>query len=129
MARSDQLSGDRPIRVEQKGDAASVLETKAEAMHALSQRRKRHFVSTALHDAGMTLMLTLFIAECRSIDAGEQSVLLANHIAPLEGAALIDTLVQAGLVVVTGTMPGRRSVGLTPLGSARMRAYIADFPV
>lgn len=128
MAHFDRLSADRPDRVEQERDAACLLEARAEAIHALCQLRKRHFVSTALHDAGMTVMLTLFIAECRSLDAGEQSILLANHIAPLEGAMLLDTLVQAGLVVATGTMPGRRSVGLTPLGSARMRAYIADFP-
>jgi len=129
VALFDRLSADRPERVDQKGNAASILEAKAEAMHSLWQLRKRHFVSTALHDAGMGIMLTLSIAESRSFDAGEQSVLLANQIAPLEGAALVDTLVQAGLVVATGTIPGRRSVGLSPLGSARMRAYIADFPV
>lgn len=71
-------------------------------------------------------MLTLVIGECQAMTMAEQSVLLANQIAPLEGGALLDTLVQAGLVVATGKMPGQRSVGLTPLGSARMRAYIVD---
>jgi hypothetical protein len=77
-------------------------------------------------DNAMSLMLTLFISECQNMAAGEQSIVLANQIAPLEGTALIDTLVQAGLVVATGKMPGRRTVGLSPLGSARMRAYIMD---
>lgn len=104
------------------------MESKAEQLHNIGRLRARHFVSTALHDASMNLMLTLVISECRGIEAGEQSVLLANRLAPKEGAALIDTLVQAGLAVATGKMPGQRSVGLTPLGSARMRAYIADFP-
>lgn len=81
-----------------------------------------------MHDAAMALMLTLFIGECHNVATGEQSLLLANQIAPKDGAVLIDTLVQAGLTVATGEMPGRRSVGLTPLGSARMRAYIADYP-
>jgi len=40
----------------------------------------------------------------------------------------IETLIHAGLAVVTGENPERRTVGLTPLGSARMRSYIMDHP-
>ncbi|HEX7819416.1 MAG TPA: hypothetical protein VF463_02225 [Sphingobium sp.] len=106
--------------------AGSNVETRAVALHNLQRLRMRHFVSPVMADLAMNVMLTLFISECHKMTAGEQSILLANHIAPVEGAVLIDTLVQAGLVVVTGKMPGRRSVGLTPLGSARMRAYVID---
>ena len=139
MARSDRHTADRLQKTDRDADGAihaldaqaleaRALEARAETLHSLCQLRKRHFATPALHDGGMAVMLSLLIAECRSFDVGEQSVLLANDMPPLEGGATIDTLVQAGLVVVTGTMPGRRSVGLTPLGSARMRAYIAGFP-
>ncbi|MCE7797597.1 hypothetical protein LWE61_13680 [Sphingobium sufflavum] len=106
--------------------AAVPVEARAVALHNLYRLRQRHFISPAMADDAMGLMLTLFISACQDMAAGEQSLLLANRVAPLAGATLLDTLVQAGLVVVTGKMPGRRSVGLTPLGSARMRAYIAD---
>lgn len=134
MARSERQSAERPKGAGRDASSAvaafenRVLEAKAQMLHDVGQLRKRHFVSPVMHDASMTVMLTLFIAECRSLDAGEQSVLLANHLPPREGAALLDTLVQAGLIATTGTMPGRRSVGLTPLGSARMRAYVAGYP-
>jgi hypothetical protein len=102
------------------------LEARAVALHSLNRLRVRHFVSPALADPAMSLMLTLFIGECQAIMLGEQGVLLANQVESAPGATLLDTLVHAGLIVATGETPGRRSVGLTPLGSARMRAFIAD---
>ncbi|MFT3968023.1 MAG: hypothetical protein QM690_19310 [Sphingobium sp.] len=107
---------------------STTLETRAEALYALGRLRMRHLVSRIMADDAMNVMLTLFISECRDLSAGEQSIVLANNLAPLAGAALIDDLVQAGLAVATGKMPGKRSVGLTPLGSARMRAYISAHP-
>lgn len=108
--------------------SARALEAKAERMHGLGRLRMRHLGTRIMSDNAMNVMLSLLIAEFRGLSAGEQSIILANYLAPLEGAALIDNLVQAGLTVATGKMPGRRTVGLTPLGSARMRAYISGFP-
>jgi hypothetical protein len=108
------------------GGVERVAEVRAVALHNFHRLRMRHFISPVMAGNAMSLMLTLFISECQNMAAGEQSIVLANQIAPLEGTALIDTLVQAGLVVATGKMPGRRTVGLSPLGSARMRAYIMD---
>ncbi|HEX7854926.1 MAG TPA: hypothetical protein VF503_14655 [Sphingobium sp.] len=106
----------------------SELQAKAEVLHGLGRLRMRHLVARVMADDAMNVMLTLTISECQDIAAGEQSIILANNLAPLAGAALVDDLVQAGLATATGKMPGRRSVGLTPLGSARMRAYISGFP-
>lgn len=129
MALSECLA-DRTGLTEPLNDGLSLysLLAKAESLHAIGRYRMRHMGARVMADNAMNLMLSLFINECLDVDAGERGTVLANNMAPLEGAALIDDLVQAGLAVATGKMPGRRSVGLTPLGSARMRAYIAGFP-
>jgi predicted transcriptional regulator len=133
MTFPDSLSG-APGEALQKAEdptgnlSVRTIEAKAEALHGLGRLRMRHLVARVMADDSMNVMLTLIISECQGMAAGEQSIVLANNLAPLSGAALIDDLVQAGLAVATGKMPGRRSVGLTPLGSARMRAYIAGFP-
>ena len=95
-------------------------------LHRQGRRRASHFGTPLLLDHAMNMMLSLLIAEIEEIVVSESAVLMANE-APRDGTgALIDQLVHAGLAAATGAKPGRRTVGLTPLGSARMRGFVAE---
>lgn len=130
LACPSSQTGQEPVYGPGAGEDLSVteLQMRAEALHVQGRFRMPCPVERIMSDNAMSLMLTLVICECQGMTPGERSIVLANNLAPFEGAPIIDTLVQAGLVVATGETPGRRLVGLTPLGSARMRAYIAGFP-
>lgn len=81
-----------------------------------------------MSDSTMGVMLSLFQGELASIPLSESNVALTNMLEASEARRIIESLIQAGLIVVTGENPERRTVGLTPLGSARMRSYISDHP-
>jgi hypothetical protein len=107
----------------------ALLLARATQMHDIGRARARYFPQSIMRDGAMNILLSLFVAECEGISVSEPSLLLANMEGPVSGGCLIDQLVQAGLAQTTGKRPGHRSVGLTPLGSARMRSYLADLPV
>lgn len=95
-------------------------------LHRVGRRRARHFGPPLLLDHGMNMMLSLLIAEIEQIVVSEAAILLANEAPADAEPALIDNLILAGLAAATGTKPGRRTVGLTPLGSARMRGFVTE---
>lgn len=103
-------------------------ETKALAIHRLGRLRAKHFPSALLADSGMGLMLSLFIAELQGVVLSDRALGLANLMSTEEANSVIDDLVHAGLAVITGREPGRRTVGLTAVGSARTRGFVEEHP-
>lgn len=95
-------------------------------LHRAGRRRARHFGAPIMLDHGMNMMLSLLVAEIEQIVVSEAAILLANEAPADAEPMLIDTLIHAGLAAVAGTKPGRRTVGLTPLGSARMRGFVTE---
>jgi hypothetical protein len=104
------------------------LEAKATRMHMLGRRRAKHFFTPVMADSAMDVMLSLFVGELQSSTVSDTALAVGNMLSAAETDALIDRLVQAGLAVVTAIEPDRRTVGLTPLGSARMRSFVSDYP-
>jgi hypothetical protein len=104
------------------------LESKAARMHMLSRFRGQHFVTPIMADSAMDVMLSLFVGELQNCDVSETALATANLLSRRETNILIDKLVQAGLAVLTGHEPDGRTVGLSPLGSARMRSFVNDYP-
>ncbi|MBU0556931.1 MAG: hypothetical protein KKD64_01545 [Alphaproteobacteria bacterium] len=97
-------------------------------MHMLGRLRAKHFYTPVMADRAMDVMLSLFVGELQSSPVSDTALAVGNMLSPEEATAVIDRLVQAGLVAVSGEEPERRTVGLTPLGSARMRSYVSDYP-
>lgn len=104
------------------------LEAKATRMHMLGRLRSRHFFTPVMTDSAMDMMLSLFVGELQSSRVSDTALALANLLSSEETDLMIDKLVHAGLAIVTGEESGRRTVGLTPLGSARMRSFVNDHP-
>jgi hypothetical protein len=104
------------------------LAMKAQRLHDLVKQRETCFRQSVMADSNMGVMLSLFLAELKSVPLTEATLLLVNLIEGDEARRVVDSLIHAGLVVVTGANPDRRTVGLTPLGSARMRSFISDYP-
>jgi len=104
------------------------LESKAARMHMLSRFRGQHFVTPVMADSAMDVMLSLFVGELQDCNVSETALAMANLLSRRETNILIDKLVQAGLAVLTGHEPDGRTVGLSPLGSARMRSFVNDYP-
>ena len=107
-------------------DAA--LEAKATRMHMLGRLRGKHFFTPVMADSPMDVMLSLFVGELQSSTVSDTALAVGNLLNRDETETIIDRLVQAGLAVITGHEPDRRTVGLTPLGSARMRSFVSDYP-
>jgi hypothetical protein len=104
------------------------LELKAARMHQLSRLRGEHFASPVMADSALEVMLSLLIGELQNHDVSERILAAATLLSRKGTDALIDQLVQAGLAVITGHEPEGRTVGLSPLGSARMRSFMNDHP-
>ena len=104
------------------------LEAKAVKMHMLGRLRSKHFYAPVMADSAMNVMLCLFVGELQSSKVSDTALAVGNMLSPPEVDCFIDKLVQAGLAVVKGEEPERRTVGLTPLGSARMRSFVSDYP-
>ena len=104
------------------------LEAKATRMHTLGRLRGKHFFTPVMADSAMDVMLSLFVGELQSSKVSDTALAVGNLLNREETDTIIDKLVQAGLAVVTGLEPDRRTVGLTPLGSARMRSFVSDYP-
>ncbi|WP_148276507.1 hypothetical protein [Sphingobium sp. SYK-6] len=104
------------------------LEAKATRMHMLGRLRTKHFYAPVMADTAMDVMLSLYVGELQSGAVSDTALALANMLSRNETDAIIDKLVQAELAVTTGQEPEGRTVGLTPLGSARMRSFVNDYP-
>lgn len=107
---------------------AARLEAKATRIHALNRRRSTLFLTPVMADNAMDVMLSLFVGESQSTRVGEDTLAMANVLSRDDVARFVDSLVQAGLAVTTGNKPGGRAVGLSPLGSVRMRSFVNAFP-
>jgi len=110
------------------GGESARLEAKATRIHSLGRLRSKYFFTQIMADSSMDVMLSLFVGELQATAVSEAALAVANLLSPAETDALIDRLVQAGLAVTTGQAPDGRTVGLSPLGSARMRSFINDYP-
>ncbi len=104
------------------------LEAKATRLHTLNRLRGKHFFTPVMADSPMDVMLSLFVGELQSNKVSDTALAVGNLLNREETDRIIDKLVQAALAVVTGFEPERRTVGLTPLGSARMRSFVSDYP-
>jgi hypothetical protein len=104
------------------------LETKATRLHMLGRLRGKHFFTPVMADSAMDVMLSLFVGELQACAVSDTALAVGNLLNREETDRIVDKLVQAGLAVVTGIEPDRRTVGLTPLGSARMRSFVSDYP-
>jgi hypothetical protein len=129
----NQRSSSSPVRFDLASGArrthdAAGLEGKAARMHLLSRLRGQHFLATVMADSPMDLMLSLFVGELQGRSVNETALATANLLNRAEANDFIDRLVQAGLAVITGREPEGRTVGLSPLGSARMRSFVNDYP-
>jgi len=119
---------DLPVMSPSGSQPGSALEAKAVRLHTLGRLRGKHFFTPVMADSAMGVMLSLLVGELQSARVSDTALALANMLSRAEAEALIDRLVHAGLAVITGFEPDRRTVGLTPLGSARMRSFVNDHP-
>ncbi len=117
---------------EQSPEAAVARDTdlivRAVRLHELVKARDHHFRRSIMADSAMAVMLSLFLGELKSVSLTQSTLSLVNMLDEDEAAEVIESLIHAGLAVVTGEMSERRAVGLSPLGSARMRSFVSDFP-
>jgi hypothetical protein len=104
------------------------LAVRAVRLHELVKVRDHHFRRSVMADSSMAMMLSLFLGELKSISLTQGTLSLVNMLDDDEAHTVIESLIHAGLAVVTGENPERRTVGLTPLGSARMRSFVRDYP-
>jgi hypothetical protein len=104
------------------------LAVRALRLHELVKVRDYHFRRSVMADSAMAIMLSLFLGELKSVSLTVSTLALVNMLDDGETQIAIESLVHAGLAVVTGAMPERATVGLTPLGSARMRSFVRNHP-
>lgn len=104
------------------------LAAKATKLHALGRLRGELFLSTVMMDSAMDLMLSLLVGELQAKPVHDTTLAVANMLGRVETNLMIDKLVDAGLVRVASQNGDRRTVALTPLGSARMRSFVNDYP-
>lgn len=110
------------------GPADAGLEAKARRLLALARWRDTHFRMAVMGDGAMSLMLSLLLAEMTGVPLTPANLALANSLDREEARRLIDALLQGGLVAIDATAPDRRTIGLTPLGAARIRGYVTGHP-
>ena len=121
--------GERPAATPVSGARSDAgLGVNAVNMHMLGRLRSKHFYAPVMADSAMNVMLSLFVGELQSSKVSDTALAVGNMLSPQEVDCFIGKLVQAGLAVVKGEEPERRTVGLTPLGSARMRSFVSDYP-
>ena len=106
----------------------ALTEAKAARIHGLGRLRGKYFTAPVMGDSAMSMMLSLFVGELQSRPVSDMALAVGSMLSREETDLMIDKLVSAGLAVITGLEPNRRIVGLTPLGSARMRSFVNDYP-
>ncbi|GEM_PF-1933841 len=104
------------------------LAVRAARLHELVKVRDRHFRRSVMADGAMAIMLSLFLGQLKSVSLTPATLSLVNMLDEEDAQRTLNSLIQAGLAVVTGENPERRTVGLTALGSARMRSFVSDYP-
>ena len=104
------------------------LAVRAVRLHELVKVRDHHFRRSIMADRAMAVMLSLFLGELKSVSLTQGALSLVNMLDDDEASTVIESLIHAGLAAITGEIPERRTVGLTPLGSARMRSFVRDYP-
>lgn len=104
------------------------LAIRAVRLHELIKVRDHHFRRSVMADSAMAMTLSLFLGELKGIALTQGTLALVNMLDDDEAHTVIESLIHAGLAVVTGANLERRTVGLTPLGSARMRSFVRDYP-
>jgi hypothetical protein len=117
---------DRDLKLPAEADGDLVA--RATRLLNLTRHRDHHFRRAVMADGAMAVMLSLFLAELKAVPLSSATLGLVNLLEADQTAAVIDALVHAGLADVTGANPDRRTVGLTALGSARMRSFVSDYP-
>jgi hypothetical protein len=110
------------------GTGERKLEAKAQRLLDLVKRRERYFRRSVMADGTLGVLHSLFHAAHTAVPLTQATLALVALLEGEEERRVIDSLIHAGLAVVTGDNPDRRTVGLTPLGSARMRSFISDYP-
>lgn len=124
---------DMPARAEQgavihPSEMDAAIEAKAARMHGLGRLRDKYFGASVMGDGAMSMMLSLLVGELQGRPVTSGALAVGGLLSREETDLMIDKLVSAGLAVVTEAGPDRRTVGLTPLGSARMRSFVNDYP-
>lgn len=121
------LAAQRPMRHADEMHRASIA-GKATRMHDLGRLRGQHFGTALLADSAMDMMLALFVGELHASPVSDTALAGETMLSREEIDLMIDKLINAGLIAITGANPDRRTVGLTPLGSARMRSFVNAYP-
>ena len=134
-----------PVRADdgaRAGSAQDPIIVKARRLQTLIGRRRALFPEPAMADASMMVMLTLFLAECEDQPLTGAALAHKVGLAVTQAGEVVAALDRAGLVRVGGlhegsALPGQAQagagleatkLGLTPMGSARMRSYLGDYP-
>jgi len=104
------------------------LEAKTARMHELGCLRSRHFAVPAMADSAMALMLSLLVGELQATPVSDAALAVGNKLSREATDLMIDKLVSAELAIVANHEEDRRTVALTPLGSARMRSFVSGYP-
>lgn len=94
----------------------------------LGRLRSKHFYAPVMADRSMDVMLSLFVGELQISAVSETALAVGNMLSREELCSVTDKLIQAGLVLVSDEKSERRTVGLSALGSARMRSFVSDYP-
>jgi hypothetical protein len=109
------------------------LTLKAQKLLDTIGRRNRFFQNGAMVDSTMPVMLGLFLAEHRGDSLTSPDLLGEAALKGVDSTA-IQSLVQAGLAFTDdltaagGQVANQAKLGLTSLGLARMRGFLAEFP-
>jgi hypothetical protein len=120
------MTSENPLDLASHSDFQLV--SRAVRLHELVKVRDHHFRRSVMADGAMAMMLSLFLGELKSVLLTPGTLSLVNMLDEDEAQSILDSLIHAGLAVVTGENLERRTVGLTALGSARMRSFVSDYP-
>ena len=123
---NDGMIGEYELGAATMRESATVA--KATRLHDMLKLRERHFRRAVMADNAMAIMVSLFLGELKAIPITPATLRLINLLDAADCDAVLDTLIHAGLAAVTEHSSERQTVGLTPLGSARMRSYVNDLP-
>src|SRR5512139_697548 len=81
------------------------LAVRAVRLHELIKVRDHHFRRSVMADSAMAMMLSLFLGELQGIALTQGTLSLVNMLDDEDAGAVIQSLIHAGLAVVTGAIP------------------------
>lgn len=105
-----------------------LLRVRAQRMRERLRLRDLIFRHAVMADGSMAIMLSLFLSELDGLPLTNRTLALVATLEDRDAEPLLQNLANAGLIVMTGENPARRTVGLSPIGSAQMRRFLSDFP-